>query len=502
MFFLKFVLATVLPLFLMGQAFANAPEARILEKSASSDQAWQAYLGKLAELPLEIDGQLVKGYDPETGLVFNFAVVQRVCFNTAEPWKSACPKKLGDRYVSVAARNGWTGPFIHESELRKQAAPSGPGVYFTFEALAPLATPVAAASAPALQVTPAPAVVVAAPAAPTISADELAKIARQAGQAAAKDEASRQEATIGILNRRTEELQQQLAGKSATEVALRKEVQALRRENSAAASAKQAELEAVQRAMDELHQQLAKVPTPEEAEEFARAAAEGLVAPLNTEVARLERQDKWLGGGLVAAIVIAGIALFGTAVVIGVSRLVSSRLKKHEKATATEFERVEREMRAVAADADAAVGISTRANQLGLTNNQRIASVQLTQLDHGRQLEAAGHVLGANLKWTIATAEAEAIDQTISSLKVGERSGAHEVTLPNTVVTLEFERVEDDRIIVHGLMPPQGQPVVSLRGSDVLGAIRKAYYQKRLPGIKVPALFQVASPPKLVKVAA
>jgi hypothetical protein len=482
--FFRFCLAIVLSVFLTGQALATAPEARILERSASSDSAWQAYLGKLAEMTLKIGDQEVKGYNPETRLVFTAAVMQRVCYNQAEAWKQACAKP-GERFTLFAARNGWKEAFVPQDELRQQAHERG--VFF------PFAVPAAVAAASAPAATPAPAAVATAPtpAAPTTTAPAVpapgvtALMERLMPRFAALEDQRAQDRRV------IAELREQLRTASSSKL---KELT----ERLEALEAKRGQDD------EELvvfGRRLSEVPTKPQVAQAAEVAASAAITPLNAEVERLARQDRWLGNGLVTAIVIAGIAFFGTAVAIGAFRLLSRRLAKHEKATATEFKRVGREMRAVAADADAAVGASQRANQLGLTNNQRIASVQLTQLDHGRQLQAAGHVLGVNLKWTIAAAEAEVIEQTISSLKVGERSRALQVTLPNTVATLEFEKVEG-RIIVHGMVPPKGQPVVPFREEDVLGAIRKAYFQGRLSGIKVPALFQVVSAPERVKVAA
>lgn len=211
--FLKFVLATVLSMSLTGQAFATAPEARILEKSASSDESWQAYLGKLAEMTMEIDGQSVKGYNPETGRVFTALVMQRACYNQAEVWKQACAKP-GERYKLFVVRNGWQEAFVPQAELRQQVREQG--VFFPFAAPAA----VAAASAPTPAPVPTP---VAASALTGLTVEEVRTIANAAAGFHASGNAKAMAALNGQLSEQQKafaKLQGQLAqAPSAAKVA-------------------------------------------------------------------------------------------------------------------------------------------------------------------------------------------------------------------------------------------------------------------------------------------
>lgn len=130
---LQRVLATViLSVTLTGQAFASAPEERILIESTKAGN-WQQFLQNLSKVEM---GD-VKGYDPETDTVYTAAVLVWVCQNQASAWKQACANKP-ERFTAFKARNGWDDT-ITGADLR--ALGQGKGIFFPFAT--PTATPVA-----------------------------------------------------------------------------------------------------------------------------------------------------------------------------------------------------------------------------------------------------------------------------------------------------------------------------------------------------------------------
>ncbi len=131
--FVQIVLATVLSFLWVGQAFANAPEERILIESTKSGN-WQQFLTNLAKVEM---GD-VKGYDPETDTIYTAAVLVWVCQNQASAWQAACANKP-ERFTALKARNGWSDTMTG-AELQAQG--QGKGIFFPFAT--PVATPVTA----------------------------------------------------------------------------------------------------------------------------------------------------------------------------------------------------------------------------------------------------------------------------------------------------------------------------------------------------------------------
>ncbi len=131
----------------------------------------------------------------------------------------------------------------------------------------------AVASAP--QATPAPAAVVQAPppvvTPATVSVETVAQVARDEVAGALK--------ALGVVNRRTEELQQQLAAKAGEVARLERELQATKATGAEAAATTAAALEAAEADLAQLRQY---VP------EAAQAAAAAAVKPVAKDVASLK----------------------------------------------------------------------------------------------------------------------------------------------------------------------------------------------------------------------
>lgn len=139
----KIFWAIILSALLAGPVFANqtaavSGEVRFLADTAKEEGAWLDFLGNLKGVKARLsDGSTVLGYDSNTNQVHLPGVRAYLCTNSF--FRSACED--GD-YASWASRNGWSGEFMLEADLRKQARK---GIFFPAAvASSTTATPVAA----------------------------------------------------------------------------------------------------------------------------------------------------------------------------------------------------------------------------------------------------------------------------------------------------------------------------------------------------------------------
>ncbi len=479
---------------MMGQAFATTTEARILVVTSSDDAKWAAYLKDLAAYkPLEVNGEFVKGYDPETGLVSTGAVMQNYCMNRTPEVQQAC-EKMDEQYLRFVSRNGWTGFAVPQAELRQQAQK---GIYFPFAG----ATPANAAS-PAAPVATATATPVASPAQDAAtplaippSTDLLKKLAerferRLDSQQTAQERAEtlRREAErelsdkLRILEGKLKEAPNQAVIKT-----LKDEIAATKNANSLAEDGrKQALTSAVQQATaarDEVKKSffyrhgawvwallgtllLAVIG----AYGYTHKQGRVLRTQVSTQVAAAAEPIKGMVGVAQGAARAAETAAQGATNAITTFRGELDVVKQ----TIGELQaRASRQQAQIVSD-KAAIG--ARLSGLQAAVEEVAADAQLAQ-------EAAGvWRMGEELRKEIFTA--------VYGLKVGVRHGIC-IDLPDGEKVIEVTRRDDESVTINGIANIKPNDQVKIK--HLPRVIKRSVYEKTLIGYpKLPVLQQVA----------
>lgn len=517
--FMQIVLATALSVFMMGQVAASVTDMRILANTASDDARWSAYLSDLAaQPPLTIEGQVIRGYDPETGLVSTAAVMRYQClFGTRTPAIAQACEKPGELFVTFVARNGWTEVTVPAAALREKAR--GPGVFFQLATVAAASAPTAPAPAVA------PAAVGAASATVMVDRRQFTKWVNEVADT--RDRQISHANAMATLQGKLDSVERQLHAAAATSTSLnelRKEYEetkaALANQEAkvaslpglAASAAEQSTAPAIKRAAEAL---LA-----------ANTAKEDVRQLSETVAGKASRFELWVG---LLAMVTIGLFVLG-AVWYFINRTTVKKTELDAFAKKTELDAFVQDVVKSEASAAGLASAAAHIKNLNLTSEAaRQAAVQVQERlrimnndiilvrndvdrhgdvldrhgarleEHTQQLEAAAAAIGKSLDWQIDQDEAAAIKASEDSLR---QAGDHSDTplllsVPDgdavKVVRVGLELTKDGRIRIHGIQPPAGQRPVDVGRGNVLSALRKAYFAGRLTGVPaVAAVQQVA----------
>lgn len=479
---LKIVLATILSVFLTGQAYANTEE-RIL-KYSTSDEGWKAFSENLGKVTM---GE-VKGYDSATDTVYTGAILVWVCQNQAPAWKQACQNKV-ERYEALKARNGW-GDTITGADLRAQG--QGQGIFFPFGS-----APVAAASAPAVAAASAP---TSAPSnADAAIANLAAAVERLKGQVAKVPEGTvtkaeldaRLKAQADGLTKTTDSVVAMMA-KRMTEEAARtakteREFQALRRQMADAFTKAQSNGAALREefttafaGIDALRKQVdGAAGTAGEAREIAQLAkADVTSVKEGLTVTRLVAIAALVVALLVIGFVVKSRGQQKALVAKQIDNTVDALFESHGVLVDNKLEEFRK---AVAGNTQAMAVVTDHQRQLGQRVNQVIEGMNSLN----ERLVTTEVMLGIDQAWHLSADERANIKVATETLEAGKTSSGVKLDLPgNKSILLTFEGIDEKSVYVNGIAN-QRRPV---KKTNLYATIRGAYLRQELTGISVPSL--------------
>ncbi len=512
--FLKIVLATVLSVFLTGQAYATE-ERVILATTATDDAKWNAYLEELAgQKPLQFNGKAVKGYDPETGLVSTGAVMQYYCLNRDPLVQKAC-EKPGEQYLRFVARNGWTEIEVSADELRQQARERK----VIFPLIAQATAPVAAASAPTTTATSV-----------AVTAEQLRALEQSFAQVkqaleaqvasnasaitqlreglASKDrelallreeqkKAASPQALVAITAKLTAEtdarrtLEQKLKGEmsavatAAGEAAANAAAPALARANAAAEAASAAV--GLVDAIDD------KANTAQHEANNAKRAAETAGNAASTA-------QYLAGGALVLVLIFSGVVVFyrrsqQAAINEAVGKQVTGALGSYTKYV----EEVTGDLQSlIETNAHGLKAVTERQREAGHNHHRVVNAVNAI----AERLAVVEVATGADA-WSLLEGDKEAVKMATESLATDQVSEPVSITIAEgTVVHVTFVGIDADYVFVNGVtsLNERRRRVAKKR---LYATLKGAHLRGELVGITMPTLESVVpTAPRLIAVAA